>query len=37
MILWAFRIERIEGPASPEEVEWVDSVLRSAPHFDFGS
>lgn len=28
-ILWAFYAERIEGPASPEEVKWVDSLLRS--------
>ena len=28
-ILWAFHVERIEGPASPEEVKWVDSLLRS--------
>ena len=28
-ILWAFHVERIEGPASPEQVKWVDSLLRS--------
>lgn len=28
-ILWAFYAERIEGSASPEEVKWVDSLLRS--------
>ena len=33
MILWALRIERVEGPTSPEEVEWVDSLLRLAPRF----
>lgn len=31
MMLWAFHLERIEGPASPEAVEWVDSTIRSAP------
>ena len=33
MILWAFSIERIEGPASPEEVKWVNSSLRFVPLF----
>lgn len=33
MILWAFSIERIEGPASPEEVKWVDSILRFVSPF----
>lgn len=33
MILWAFSIERIEGPTSPEEVKWVDSALRFVPLF----
>jgi hypothetical protein len=35
MILWAFHIERIEGPASLQEVEWVDSIIRSALSFNY--
>ena len=32
-ILWAFSIEHIEGPASPEEVKWVGLILRFASPF----
>jgi hypothetical protein len=26
--LWAFDMKRLEGPASQEEVKWVDSAIR---------
>ena len=34
VMLWAFQIEWIEGPARPEDVEWVDSLIRLVLHFN---
>lgn len=30
VILWAFQIEHVEGPTRPEDVKWVEFLLRSA-------
>jgi len=30
MIFPVFRIERVGGPASPEEMKWLDSIIRLA-------
>ena len=30
LMLWAFQTEHVEGPARPEDVKWVDAMMRSA-------